>query len=366
MQNIRKPLRIFLENHSADIRQGAINDGLDLARFSDRRDLEIVFCGPSSDELRSSVKSLNCEFLPRKSLAFSRSGFPLYALSVLTWIRRLRSWQIDAVFINYTSWGASLACAANRLGVPVLARAGGIYTPSNLVFRWVDRYLANCEEQAAGLHGSPVSGRVVVAGSFVDVSTQRIERTGDPLPQRRDNIPLIVFAGQLVERKGIHVLLDAIAGLTAPVDLWLVGGDWSDPGYASEIRLQAAHLPVTCDVKFVNHRSDILSLIDFCDVFVLPSLSEARPRVIMEAMLLGKCVVGTKVGGIPSVISNNQTGKLVEAGDPHALRRVLQELIVTPHLRDKLGKRAKKFATENFDSRCTSQRYITEFRKLVS
>ena len=74
------------------------------------------------------------------------------------------------------------------------------------------------------------------------------------------------------------------------------------------------------------------------DVFVLPSLSEGIPRVILEAWALGVPVVATKVGGIPYLIRNGENGILVPPCSPDALSKAIEKIIDNKTLRKKLIK----------------------------
>ncbi|MCY2924869.1 MAG: glycosyltransferase family 4 protein, partial [Planctomycetota bacterium] len=103
-----------------------------------------------------------------------------------------------------------------------------------------------------------------------------------------------------------------------------------------------------------------------CDVFVLPSLSEARPRVVIEAMILGKCVVATRTGGLPSLIEEGVTGVLVPPGDVAALASVLDDVIRDGARRRELGMAAQRRAAVAFDPRATVRNYLREYTRALT
>jgi glycosyltransferase involved in cell wall biosynthesis len=85
------------------------------------------------------------------------------------------------------------------------------------------------------------------------------------------------------------------------------------------------------------------------DIFVLPSLAEGIPVVLMEAMSSGVPCVSTPVNGIPELISHDQTGLLATPGDLESLATQLRRLIQTPHLRSSLAQAAHAKVLADFD-----------------
>jgi glycosyltransferase involved in cell wall biosynthesis len=102
-----------------------------------------------------------------------------------------------------------------------------------------------------------------------------------------------------------------------------------------------------------------------CDVLVLPSLSDARPRCIIEAMSLGLPVIATSVGGIPTLVDDGATGLLVPAGDPQALARAIRRLADSPGLRSRLGRAGRARAEMEFRPERTARRYVALCRRLM-
>lgn len=79
-------------------------------------------------------------------------------------------------------------------------------------------------------------------------------------------------------------------------------------------------------------RNDIAALMQTFSVFAMTSIAEGTPVVVLEAMASGLPVIATKVGGMPEVIMDNVTGKLVPASDPHAFASVISEYVLAPEL----------------------------------
>jgi len=287
-------------------------------------------------------------------------------LNTLKWLVRLKLHKIQVIHLNYVSWGPSLAFAAKLLGIPIAARAGGEYSKRNYSCRWINKYFAICKSQAAELLNSPNKNKVSIVGNFVNRT--RIEESGglqSPIvPKVSDHIRFL-FLGQLEKRKGIHVLVNAFANMTTDADLLLVGGDWALDGYPEEIKSLIQQHGIAEKIHLYNHRLDIVELLRQCDVFVLPTIADTMPRVILEAMCIGKCIISTTVGGIPELIIDNETGRLVPPNDIDALTMVLDELANSKELRDKFEKNARAWAETNIDPYHTAENYVDGYRELV-
>jgi glycosyltransferase involved in cell wall biosynthesis len=148
--------------------------------------------------------------------------------------------------------------------------------------------------------------------------------------------PCLLVLASLVARKGIDVLLDALALLDAHAPqpaLW-IAGDGPERG-ALERRARA--LGLAQRVHFLGWRSDASDLLAACDVFVLPSRLEGLGVAALEAMAAARPVVASAVGGLADAVVHERTGLLVPPDDPGALGAALARLLEDPSLRKRLG-----------------------------
>ena len=360
-----RDLRILVELNSVDLRIGAVNDALDLVQLASPLGAQFVLCGPLTEEFRRHAGARGAATLAAASRTFSRRDLPVYVADVVRWCARLRRMHVDVVHLNYASYGPSLACAAWLCGIPAVGRAGP-FIPGNFSNRWVAAYVANCRAHASDLLASPLADRVVVTGDlFRPGRLQATMHAERPLPPKRPGVPRVLFLGQLVERKGLHVLVDAFARLDTRAELVLAGGDWTSPGYPQRVKALARDLGVDGRIHFEDHREDVGALLSTADVFVLPSLSDARPRSIIEAMSLGIAVVATETGGIPSLIESGETGLLVAPADAAALAASLERLLRDPELRQRLGTAARRSAARDSCPDRTAAEYVRLYRRLA-
>lgn len=132
------------------------------------------------------------------------------------------------------------------------------------------------------------------------------------------NVLLFGTAGRLTAVKAQHDFLYAANVILKhePAAAFLIAGEGV---LGNDLRSLARRLGIESHVCFTGERRDVFDLIAALDVFVLPSLAEGIPMVLLEAMALGTPVVATAVGGVPEMITNGETGVLVPPGDPAAL-----------------------------------------------
>ncbi len=170
----------------------------------------------------------------------------------------------------------------------------------------------------------------------------------------------IVYAGVLIPRKGVHHLLKAFAQLDVPSAQLHLVGKAENGDYAAALRQQAAELGISERVRFCGavSQAELARYFAGARVMVLPSLSEGLGRVVVEAMLLGTPVIGSRVGGIPDLIRPGETGLLVEAGEEGDLLAALKQIYRADV--NAMGAAARAFALEYF----SPEKYATGYRQL--
>ncbi len=170
----------------------------------------------------------------------------------------------------------------------------------------------------------------------------------------------IVYAGALIPRKGLHHLLRAFAELEQPEARLQLVGHAENADYAASLRELAEQLGISKRVQFhgaVSQR-ELAEYFAAARVMVLPSLSEGLGRVVVEAMLLGTPVIGSRVGGIPDMVEPGATGWLVEPGDEAELAAALRDAFEADV--KSMGAKARAFACEFF----SPQSYVAGYQEL--
>lgn len=147
---------------------------------------------------------------------------------------------------------------------------------------------------------------------------------------------VIGTVGQLTARKGVAHLLQALAKLKGeglPVSCLILG----EGPQRTELEELRERLGLGEQVGFVGFQPVPLAWVQAMDVCVLCSSKEGLPRVVLEAMLAGKPVVGSDVTGTRELIVNEETGLLYAYGDVPALTAALRRLLADPLLRRAMG-----------------------------
>jgi glycosyltransferase involved in cell wall biosynthesis len=141
---------------------------------------------------------------------------------------------------------------------------------------------------------------------------------------------LLLAIGRLASEKGFDLLIDAVGRLLREqmdVELWIAG---RGPEEAA-LRDRAERL-APGRIRFLGFRKDVPELLEAADVFVLSSLREGLPNVVLEAMALEVPVVCTAVAGVPALVEHQRTGWLVPSGSAGALAVGVRAVTETPGL----------------------------------
>ncbi len=151
-------------------------------------------------------------------------------------------------------------------------------------------------------------------------------------PSRR----LVIGAvGRLSAEKGFNLLIQAAAKLIREghdIELWIAGDGDAKP----ELQKLIDHLRVGDRVRLLGFVGDTLALYHAMDLFVLSSLREGLPNVVLESMAMRVPVVSTRVAGVPKMITDGQQGLLVQVGDVDALTDAMRRAVTDESLRRRL------------------------------
>ena len=169
----------------------------------------------------------------------------------------------------------------------------------------------------------------------------------------------------LSEQKGIPVLLDAARlVLEARSDLRfiIVGGGPRE----RLLRQMSDEMGLADRVLFTGWREDAGEIMRLLDIFVMSSLWEAMPIVLMEAMAAARPILATTVGDIPYMIEDGETGLLAPAGDPEALAEGLLRLAGDPGLRRRLSQAGRRSYERRFTARTMAVAYERLYQGMMA
>jgi glycosyltransferase involved in cell wall biosynthesis len=194
------------------------------------------------------------------------------------------------------------------------------------------------------------SGRIVTIPNGID--TVRYVRTMNRAEARKltglpdDGRTLIGTLGRLHPHKGQEYLIQAVAALGRQDVLAVIAGSGL---LDDELRQLAARLGVTSQIAFLGQRSDVLELLQAFDLFALPSVCEALPYALLEAMSVGVPSVATDVGGVAELVEQGVSGLVVPPRDVPALTFALRRLLdATVAERDRMAAAARRRVVTQF------------------
>jgi glycosyltransferase involved in cell wall biosynthesis len=303
---------------------------------------------------------------------------PRLAIAETQLIRLARSFQPDVIHAHLLK--AVLCCrtaAAGFRGALRVSQLPGTVHLHSPLLRWLDLgtlrvddlVLGSCQAiamryQAAGAR------RVAVSYYGCDVHAVDPETPGHVFRQEfglGPNTPVIGMVAHMyptrlrafrdVGVKGHEVFLDAAPLILQQVpdaQMFVVGDEFIGDGtYRRALEDRAYALGVRGRMHFTGHRTDIASVLAGLDVVVCPSLAESASYALVEALLMGKGVVASDVGGLPDSVRHGKTGLLVPPADPAALASAVTNLLAAPGWRNELGRLGREHCLRQFDLSAT-------------
>ena len=178
--------------------------------------------------------------------------------------------------------------------------------------------------------------------------------------------PTILAVARLAKDKGLDVLLEACGFLRArglDCRLALVGEGEEE----AALRAQAQRLGLSESVDFLGAVApgDLAPHYLAADVVVLPSRREGLGLVLVEALFCRRPVIATRVGGIPDVVADGQTGLLVPPDDPLALAEAIARLLNDPALAARLAAAGHEHVRQHFSGQVVAQRMVDVYRQVL-
>ena len=162
------------------------------------------------------------------------------------------------------------------------------------------------------------------------------------------NSKVIITVAVLREPKGIQFMIEALPAILEqfPDVHYLIVGDGE---YGAALSDLATVLDIKKHITFAGHRTDIPDLLACCDIFVLPTLKDALPTVLIEALAAERPIVASDVGGVPEIIENGVNGLLVAPGDPSKLANACLQLLKDNELISQIVMAGNKTVRQRFN-----------------
>ncbi|MFH1996225.1 MAG: glycosyltransferase family 4 protein [Candidatus Omnitrophota bacterium] len=322
-----------------------------------------------------------------KYLPFLRREINVFRdpLSFYTLVSILRKGSFDLVHTHTSKAGFLGRLAARVAGVPMIVHAphGHIFygyhgrlTSGVFIFlekmaaRWCDRIitLTGMGKRDHIRFGIAAPDKFVPIYCGIDLERFEAPANGSAGIRRElgiaDGDPVIGTVSRLVPIKGCENFIRAFKGIQSDIPnarAVIVG----DGPLRAGLEGLTKELGLEREVIFTGARIDTPELLREFDVYVQSSLNEGLGRSIVEAMASGRCVVATRVGGVPEIVEDRVTGILVEPEDPEALRAAVVGLLRDDASRAAFGDRGRVRANELFGEDRMIERTERLYRELA-
>ena len=177
--------------------------------------------------------------------------------------------------------------------------------------------------------------------------------------------PVIGTVAILRKKKGHAFLLEAIPQVLAefPAALFLFAGDGPQ---RANIERRVGELGLGDNVRLLGLRRDLPNVLAGIDLFVLPTLQEALGTSFIEAMAMGRPVVGSAVDGVPEVVRHGVNGLLVPPAEPAALAAAIIDLLRDPQRCAALGEAGRRIARDEYSVEVMGEAMLALYRRLMT
>jgi len=302
-----------------------------------------------------------------------------FVQGVVLW-DRCRAARVTHVHAHFANVGSDVAAVAAMLGAEALSWSFTMHGPTefsdtrhyHLAEKARDARFVICISQFARSQLMALVGpehweklRVVHCGVDMERFTPATIASDRVRHRDEGHAVQVACVGRLVPEKGQRLLIEAVAAIRcAGADVRVAfAGDGPERGSLEQL---AARLGVGEQVDFpgaVAHTA-VDELLRHTDIFCLPSFAEGVPIVLMEAMAMELPVVATRVHGIPELIEDGVSGRLVAPGSLPELTDVLSQLVEDPVQRTRLGQAGRRRVASEFDLRANTRHLRDVYEEL--
>jgi glycosyltransferase involved in cell wall biosynthesis len=366
---------------------GSAENTIDSVVALERAGYDVILAtGGEAEEIEvvESARARGCRIVPVPALVRNlRPLHDLRALWSLFGLIRLERFQIVHTHTSKAGFVGRVAAWLARVPVIVHTPHGHVFwgyfsLAYTRLFVWLERLAARLTDRLVMLtegeledHGLRKVGRpeqYVVIPSGVNLDKVRLEAPSREVARLRLGVGpealLVAGAGRLIAIKGFQTLIGAFPAVAGavPAARLVIAGEGPLRGALLE---EARALGVSDRVEIKEGVDGVWTVLSAGDLVVVPSLNEGMGRVVVEAMALGRAVVASAVGGIPTVVIDGETGLLVPPEDPEALARAVIELLKSAERRALMGEAGRRRA-EEFSLPVMERRLLDLYRDLLA
>ena len=365
---------------------GATDITLNLCRGLKERGFQVELAAAPDPKMTETVHKTGVPFHPIPE--FRREISPVYDfLALLKLYKLIRKGGYQIVHTRTSKAGILGRLAARLAHAPVILHEpqGSIFHPTffsppaqwffalveRLAATWADKIIVLCQSEVNDYlnHRIAPKEKYIVIRAVFDMDRFRqvwvnVAEKKQELGLPKDSFVIGIIA-RLSPEKGHFDALEAFQKVhkEIPDAFLLIVGEGE---LKKAIRQRVTRMGIEDRVVMAGYRGDIPEITRILDISLNPSLWDCSPRSILEAVVCGVPVVATTVGGIPEMVSNEESGLLVPTGDTEAMAHCILRLRRDEELRKRLTIKAAERIQELFDPVQTIERTVQLYLELLT
>lgn len=346
-------------------------------RNLDRGKFQPVLAGPENGPFANEARKLEVKVCPIEFGRLRQGGLLLKNILSLRAIARDEGAAILHSNGPVTSLPAGIA--ARLSGLPAVWHARVMNSPGQID---LDRLLsplatliiANSDAiRERFRRKGTVPRKAITIINGVDVQHFHPSSSGEKVRKQLGIAPEHILAGvvgRISPVKGQQTFIEAAARLAPAfprLRFILIGAALfeKEKEHESKIRRFVADWGLEKQIIFAGYQTDVASYMAALDICAVPSDEEGCGRAILEAMAMGKPVVGTNTGGTPEIVANGETGLLIPPRDAVALARALEKLAADDALGERMGIAGRRRVEENFTIESHTRKTEAAYLRLI-
>lgn len=296
--------------------------------------------------------------------------------NIYRYYKEMKRLQIDVLHGNP---GTYARVAAYIAGVPVIISSlHNMYPNLNKIILNMNRLLGKITDRfvavsdAVGRYTSKIEwiGSKKLEKIYNGINMESFTNLPEKAKTRKElgftyNVSLVATVGRLTDQKGVDIFIRSCMEISRQykrVRFIIVG----EGPCRKDLENLVEDLGMEEEIEFWGARHDIPKILSALDIMVVPSRWAGFELTLAEAMAAGVPVVASKVGPIPEVIADGETGILVPAEDPKALADAVIQLLGDSSLRKRMGEAGKKRVLEKFTVQKMVSQYEALYERLVA
>jgi len=332
-----------------------------LSRFLTEYDLAPVFICPKEGSMVEYLRAqgVAVEIVPNIE-KWRHLGVRISAGKIIRKILNIASTYdiklVHAARLSVTPFGVKLA---EKLGVPCLSHLHGVPHRADKFERYLTHQadmLVSVSQAALAKHQPKGNNNAVVVYNGMDIKAFRQKAAEfNARPQLALDTQLLAGMVGINSRKGVDIFIKAaaIVAKQLPQARYIIMGQFPSDAEMKTIRKMLEDAGLSEKILFPGYQENVAAFMRIADCWVVTSRDDAAPMVVMEAMALGKPVIGSDIGGIPEMIMDGKSGYIVPREDIEGFAKAMLELLTKPEKRESFGRESLLWAEAN----CSYERY---------